>query len=56
MSAIKKRVRFHPESVQGNLAEEPEDVREHMYQALSDAALGVKSESAKPFGEDRRLA
>ena len=27
-----------------------------MYQALSDAALGVKSETAKPFGEDRRLA
>jgi phage-related protein len=56
MSTLKKRVRFHPEAVQGDLAEMPEDVRNHIYQALSDAAFGVKAESAKPFGEDKRLA
>ncbi len=56
MSTIKKRVRFHPDGVKEDLAEMPEDVREHIYQALSDAAFGVKAGSAKPFGEDKRLA
>jgi len=56
MTTIKKRVRFHPDAVKEHLAEMPEDVRNHIYQALQDAAFGVKAGSAKPFGEDKRLA
>lgn len=53
---VPKRVRFWPPSVQEEMRELDTDVAEHIAQALSDAKLGVKSESAKPFGEDPRLA
>src|SRR6266702_1801303 len=52
--AVAKRVRFWPRSLQGDLLELAEEVRDHIFQALSDAKLGVKSEAVKPFGEDRR--
>jgi phage-related protein len=59
MSTVKKRVRFHPEAVKEiwrKCQRMSEDVRDHVYQALSDAAFGVMAGSAKPFGEDKRLA
>ena len=56
MVVVPKRVKFWPGSVQRELYDLDDDVRNHIFQALSDAKFGVKSDATKPFGEDDRLA
>src|SRR5260370_13156636 len=56
MSTNKEGRLFLPDGDKEYLEEIPEDDRDKIYQALSDAAFGVKAGSAKPFGEDKRLA
>lgn len=56
MNVVAKRVRFWPSSVKDKMGKLDTEVAEHIAQALHDAKLGIKAASAKPFGEDKRLA